>query len=138
MKRIDTTGLTEKQIEFLIERARKDRETNIEIQVKKQEEDKKALVRHAKSDCRKYYGIRREIINTELPKYLKGTDLGSAINSGHITAEKAFTKIVGLPAREPVTDNGWLKRHSEVTRKEKRPGKKAVARRASTKIRVHR
>ena len=43
MKRIDTTGLTDKQIEFLIERVKKDRASNIEIQIKKQEEDKKAL-----------------------------------------------------------------------------------------------
>ena len=47
MKPIDTTGLTDKQIEFLIERVRKDRAANIEDQIKKQEEEKKALVRHA-------------------------------------------------------------------------------------------
>ena len=133
MKRIDTTGLTDKQIEFLVERVKKDRAANIEIQIKKQEEDKKALIRHAKSDCRKYYGIRREIINAELPKYLKGTDLGNAVNSGHMTAEKAFIKIIRMPAREPVTDSGWLRRHDEMTRREKKVGKKSAAKRAPTK-----
>ena len=136
MKRIDTSGLTKKQIEFLIERARKDREANIETQIKKHEEDKKALIQHAKSDCRKYYGIRREIINTELPKYLKGTDLGNAINSGHITAEKAFIKIISMPAREPVTDSGWLRRHAEMTRREKKTGKKPAAKRTPTRART--
>ena len=136
MKPIDTTGLTDKQIEFLIERVRKDRAANIEDQRKKQEEEKKALVRHAKSDCRKYYGIRREIINAELPKYLRGTDLGNAINSGYITAEKAFVKIVGMPAREPVTDSGWLRRHAEMTRREKKAGKKPDAKRVPTRARM--
>ena len=136
MKRIDTTGLTDKQIEFLVERVRKDRAANVGIQIKKHEEDKKALIRHAKSDCRKYYGIRREIINAELPKYLKGTDLGNAINSGHITAEKAFIKIISMPAREPVTDSGWLRRHTEMTRREKKTGKKPVAKRAPTRART--
>ena len=66
MRRIDTTGLTDKQIEFLIEQVRKDRAANLETQVEEQKEEKKVLVRHAKSDCMKYYRIRREIINVEL------------------------------------------------------------------------
>ena len=136
MKKIDTTGLTKKQIEFLIEQIRKDRAANVETQIKKQEEDKKALVRRAKADCRKYYGIRREIINTELPKYLKGTDLGDAIQSGHMTVEKAFIKIMGMPAREPVTDNGWLRRHTEITRNGKKTGKKLAAKKVSANART--
>ena len=53
MRRIDTTGLTDKQIEFLIEQVRKDRAANLETQVEEQKEEKKVLVRHAKSDCMK-------------------------------------------------------------------------------------
>lgn len=135
MRGIDTTGLTDKQIEFLIEQVRKDRAANIETQIEKQKEEKKALARHAKSDCVKYYGIRREIINVELPKYLKGTDLGNAIKSGHITAEKAFIKLVKMPAREPITDGGWVRRHAEITRREKRAGRKPAVKRALTKVR---
>ena len=135
MRRIDTTGLTDKQIEFLIEQVRKDRAANIETQIEKQKEKKKALARHAKSECMKYYGVRREIINTELPKYLKGTDLGKAIKSGYITAEKAFIKLAGMPAREPITDSGWIRRHAEITRREKRTGRKPAAKRIPTKVR---
>ena len=87
MRQIDTTGLTDKQIEFLIERVRKDRAANLETQIEKKKEEKKALVRHAKSDCMKYYGIRREIINVDLSKYLKGTDLGNAMKSGYNCGE---------------------------------------------------
>ena len=123
MRRIDTTGLTDKQIEFLIEQVRKDRAANLETQVEEQKEEKKVLVRHAKSDCMKYYRIRREIINVELPKRLKGTDLGNAMKSGYITAEKAFKKLAEMPAREPITDSGWVRRHAELTRREKKPAR---------------
>ncbi len=136
MRRIDTTGLTDKQIELLIERVRKDRAANIETQLKKKKEEKKALARHAKSDCMKYYGIRREIINSELPKYLKGTDLGNAIKSGSITAEKAFIRIAGMPTREPITDSGWEKRHAEMTQREKEIGRKPAAKRGPAGVRM--
>ena len=43
MRRIDTTGLTDKQIEFLIEQVRKDRAANLETQIERQKEEKKAL-----------------------------------------------------------------------------------------------
>jgi len=133
VRRIDTTGLTDNQIKYLVEKIRKDRAANIKTQIKKQKEDEKALTRHAKSDCRKYYQIRREIINVELPKYLRGTDLGAAIDSGYITVEKAFSRLVGMPAREPITDNSWLRRHAEMTHREKRLGKKPVAKKNATK-----
>ena len=136
MRRIDTTGLTDKQIEFLIEQVRKNRAANLETQIERQKEEKKALARHAKSDCMKYYGIRREIINVELSKYLKGTDLGNAMKSGHITAEKAFKKLAEMPVREPSTDSGWVRRHAEVTRREKKTSKKPAAKRAQTRVRT--
>ena len=136
MRRIDTTGLTDKQIEFLIEQVRKDRAANLETQVEEQKEEKKVLVRHAKSDCMKYYRIRREIINVELPKLLKGTDLGNAMKSGYITAEKAFKKLAEMPAREPITDSGWVRRHAELTRREKKISKKPAAKRAQTRVRT--
>lgn len=138
MGRIDTTGLTDSQIKYLVERIRKDRAANTKTQIKKQKEDEKALIRHAKSDCRKYYQIRREIINVELPKYLRGTDLGTAVDSGYITVEKAFSKLVGMPAREPITDNSWLRRHAEITHREKGLGKKPVAKKDLTKVRPSR
>ncbi len=136
MRRIDTTGLTDKQIEFLIEQVRKDRATNLETQLEKQKEEKKALVRHAKSDCMKYYGIRREIINVELPKYLKGTDLGNAMKSGYLTAEKVFKKLAEMPAREPTTDSGWVRRHTEIIRKEKKTSRKPAVKKVPSRVRM--
>ena len=41
------------------------------------------------------------------------------MKSGYITAEKAFKKLAEMPAREPITDSGWVRRHAELTRREK-------------------
>ena len=83
----------------------------------------------------KYYEFPK-IINVELSKYLKGTDLGNAMKSGLITAEKAFKKLAEMPAREPTTDSGWVRRHAEIIRKEKKTSRKPAAKRVPNRVRT--